>query len=44
MAMVIAALIADGTTEIDNIYQIERGYEAIAERLQTIGANIHKID
>jgi len=44
IAMVIAALIAEGTTEIDNIYQIERGYEALAERLQTIGANIHRID
>ena len=44
IAMVIAALIAEGTTEIDNIYQIERGYEALAERLQAIGANIHRID
>ncbi len=42
MAMVIAALIAQGRTEIDNIYQIERGYEKIAERLLAIGADIEK--
>lgn len=40
MAMVIAALVANGTTEIDNIYQINRGYEKIKERLQAIGARI----
>lgn len=43
MALVIAALIADGKTEIDNIYQIERGYEKLDERLGGLGANIHKI-
>ena len=44
MAMVIAALIAEGKTEIDNIYQIERGYQHIAERLQAIGADIERVD
>jgi UDP-N-acetylglucosamine 1-carboxyvinyltransferase len=43
IALVIAALVAEGRTEIDNIYQIERGYENIAERLAKIGANIKKI-
>lgn len=43
IALIIAALVAEGRTEIDNIYQIERGYENIAERLSSIGANIQKI-
>ncbi len=43
IAMVIAGLIADGQTEIDNIYQIDRGYEDIENRLKTIGAKIERI-
>lgn len=44
IALVIAGLIADGETEIDNIYQIDRGYEKLEERLQGIGAKIKRID
>lgn len=44
MAMVIAALAAAGTSVISNVYQIERGYENIVERLQKIGAKITIID
>lgn len=44
IALVIAGLIAEGKTEIDNIYQIDRGYEKIEERLQKIGAKIKRID
>ena len=44
MAMVMAALIAEGKTEIDNIYQIERGYQQIAERLRAIGADIERVE
>ena len=44
IALVIAGLIADGVTEIDNIYQIDRGYEQLEARLQKIGANIKRID
>lgn len=43
IAMVIAALVANGKTEIDNIYQIDRGYEDIDGRLRSIGANIKRI-
>ena len=43
IALVIAALIAHGKTEVSNIYQIERGYEGLAERLKNIGADIEKI-
>ncbi len=40
MALIIAALIAQGKTEIDNIYQIDRGYERLEERLKKLGADI----
>ncbi|MDD5528108.1 MAG: UDP-N-acetylglucosamine 1-carboxyvinyltransferase [Patescibacteria group bacterium] len=43
IALVIAALVAEGRTEIDNIYQIERGYENIAARLASLGADIIKV-
>lgn len=40
IAVVIAALIAQGETVIDNIYQIERGFERLEERLKAIGATV----
>ncbi|HTW96882.1 MAG TPA: UDP-N-acetylglucosamine 1-carboxyvinyltransferase [Candidatus Methylomirabilis sp.] len=43
IALVIAALVAEGKTEIDNIYQIERGYQDLAERLNQLGAKIQKV-
>ena len=43
ISMVIAGLIAKGQTEIDNIYQIDRGYENIDERLRQLGAKITRI-
>ena len=42
-ALIIAGLIAQGTTTINNAYQIDRGYEKIEERLQKIGADIKRI-
>jgi UDP-N-acetylglucosamine 1-carboxyvinyltransferase len=44
MAMVIAALCAEGTSTIHNVYQIERGYENIAERLRSLGAHIERTE
>lgn len=44
IAMIIAGLIAEGRTVIDNIYQIERGYEQIDSRLRQLGAIINKED
>ena len=44
MAMLIAALAADGTTEIGNIRQIDRGYERIDERLRALGARIERVE
>ncbi len=43
ITLLIAALIAKGPTEIDNIYQIDRGYENIDDRLRAIGAKIKRI-
>ncbi len=42
MAMLIAALCAEGTSVIDNVQQIDRGYEAIDERLRALGADIER--
>jgi len=42
-AMVVAALIADGETEVSNIYYIDRGYEKLDEKLRTIGADIVRL-
>ena len=44
MAMLIAALCADGVTEIGNIRQIDRGYERIDERLRELGARIIRVE
>ena len=42
-ALLIAALVAHGTSEIEDIHHIERGYENICEKLQGLGANIKKV-
>jgi UDP-N-acetylglucosamine 1-carboxyvinyltransferase len=43
MAMVIAALCAEGRSTIDNVYQVERGYENLTARLQALGARIERV-
>jgi UDP-N-acetylglucosamine 1-carboxyvinyltransferase len=43
MAMLIAALCAQGTSEIHNIREIDRGYERIDERLRDLGAQIERV-
>lgn len=44
MAMLLAALAADGTSTIHNVGQIERGYERIDARLRALGAEIERLD
>ena len=44
MAMVIAAMAARGTSRISNVYQIERGYEHLVERLQSLGGHIQRVN
>ena len=41
--MVLAGLFAKGTTVINNVFQIDRGYEKIEERLQKLGADIRRV-
>lgn len=43
IALLIAALSAEGISKIDNVEQIDRGYECIEERLNMLGARIHRI-
>lgn len=43
-ALVLAGLVAEGTTEISEIYHIERGYEKFIEKFKGLGANIFKIE
>jgi UDP-N-acetylglucosamine 1-carboxyvinyltransferase len=44
MAILLAALAADGETIIHNVGQIDRGYERIDERLRSLGAQIERLD
>lgn len=44
VSLLIAALSAEGTSVIDNINQIDRGYQNIDERLNKLGANIKRVD
>jgi UDP-N-acetylglucosamine 1-carboxyvinyltransferase len=44
MAMLLAALCADGTSTIGNIGEIDRGYERIDDRLRSLGARIERIE
>ena len=44
MALLIAALCAEGQSEISNIEQIDRGYERIEDKLQALGARVERIN
>ena len=43
-ALVIAGLAAEGTTQVENIHFIERGYEDLIEKLTSLGASIRRVD
>ena len=43
MALIIAALLAEGQSVMNNIYQIDRGYEEIDKRLRALGADIQRL-
>ena len=42
--MILAGLVADGVTEIGDIYHIDRGYEDIVTKLCSLGADIERRD
>ena len=44
MAMLLASLCAEGSSTIGAVYQIDKGYERIDERLRALGAQIERID
>jgi UDP-N-acetylglucosamine 1-carboxyvinyltransferase len=41
--LVIAGLVAEGSTTIDRIYHLDRGYERIEEKLSGLGARIRRL-
>jgi len=42
-SLVLAALVAEGTTTVERIYHIDRGYECIEEKFTQLGATIKRI-
>jgi UDP-N-acetylglucosamine 1-carboxyvinyltransferase len=42
-SLVLAALVAEGSTVVDRIYHLDRGYEKIEEKLQSVGAQIERM-
>ena len=42
-ALVLAGLQADGVTEVNRVYHIDRGYELIDEKLNSLGAHIERM-
>ena len=42
-SLIIAGLAAEGTTTVDRVYHIDRGYERIEEKLGMLGANIRRV-
>jgi len=42
-ALVLAGLLAEGTTEINRVYHIDRGYEMIDEKLIDLGAKVERV-
>lgn len=43
-AVVLTGLVAEGTTEVSQIYHVDRGYENFVEKLRNLGANIMRVD
>ena len=43
MSLVIAGLAADGTTNVNRLYHLDRGYERLEEKLQLVGADIERV-
>jgi len=43
-SLVLAGLAAEGKTTISRIYHLERGYEALAEKLASVGAKVQRVE
>ncbi|MCK4308743.1 MAG: UDP-N-acetylglucosamine 1-carboxyvinyltransferase [Candidatus Atribacteria bacterium] len=43
-ALILAGLVAEGTTELSRIYHLDRGYVKLADKLTSLGADIHRVE
>ena len=43
-AVVLTGLVAEGTTEVSQIYHVDRGYENFVSKLRDLGANIMRVE
>ena len=43
MSLVIAGLVAEGETEVNRVYHLDRGFELLEDKLAAVGADIHRI-
>lgn len=44
VSLVLAALVAENTTEVLRVYHLDRGYETLEDKLQAVGAHIERVD
>lgn len=44
VSLVMAALVAENTSEVLRIYHLDRGYESLEQKLSVVGANIKRAD
>jgi len=42
-SLVLAALVAEGVTQVERIYHLDRGYERMEEKLRTLGATVERL-
>jgi UDP-N-acetylglucosamine 1-carboxyvinyltransferase len=42
-SLILAGLVAEGTTEVLRVYHLDRGYEAIEKKLRALGADIERV-
>ncbi|RYD53721.1 MAG: UDP-N-acetylglucosamine 1-carboxyvinyltransferase, partial [Sphingomonadales bacterium] len=43
MSLIIAGLVAEGETQVNRVYHLDRGYERLEEKLQAVGADIERV-
>jgi UDP-N-acetylglucosamine 1-carboxyvinyltransferase len=43
MSLILAGLVADNSTEVSRVYHLDRGYEALDEKLRGLGARIERL-
>jgi len=41
--LVVAALVAEGTTQVERIYHLDRGYETLEKKLSVLGARVERV-